>query len=426
VVLVALDGEGGTGSGRSIPAFDLLAGLEAAAEHLERHGGHRAAAGCTVRADRVDAFRAAFEAHAAATLRPEDLVPSRRVDAIVGGDELGLALGEELERLAPFGMANPEPALLVPAARLCDPVAMGEGRHVRFAVHSGGARARAVAFGTPTVDCEQPVDGLFSLELDEYRGAVTPRLVLRAANPCAPAPIEVVGEPADYLGAAFAELDAPLPGPLGAAPPPAGAVRDRRGRGVAATIAALVATGERVLVVAADAPSRARHLAPILGGFALCSHAALERDPALAAGHGHVVLLDPPAGPIRTYGPMTQLAWGDAELHFSEQIHEREYALRAALTATYRALRDAGGAGGEELEALLRGDLGSPRPAALAGRLLRVLAELHLVSLDPETRTVAVPAAERTALERSEAFRAYQQRYEDGRTFLTGVTAQAA
>ena len=75
---------------------------------------------------------------------------------------------------------------------------------------------------------------------------------------------------------------------------------------------------------------------------------------------------------------------------------------------------------------LLRGDARTPRPAALAGRVLRVLAELQLVSLDLEGRTLSVPPAERTALERSAAFRAYQQRYEDGLRFLTEVTAKAA
>jgi hypothetical protein len=181
-----------------------------------------------------------------------------------------------------------------------------------------------------------------------------------------------------------------------------------------------------VLVVAADALLRARHLAPILGGFELCSHDALERDPALALPERHVVMLDPPAGPLRTFGHMTHLTWGDPELRFAEQIHEREYGLRASLIATYRSLRAAGGAAGEELEALLRGDPQTPRPASLAGRVARVLAELHLVSLDPDTRTVTVPAAERTALERSVSYRAYDQRYEDGRRFLSEVTAKAA
>jgi single-stranded-DNA-specific exonuclease len=428
-VLVAVDPRSGvgTGSGRSIPAFDLLAGLDAASTHLTRHGGHRAAAGCELAAIELDAFRAAFTAHAAATLRPDDLIPSRRVDAVVAGDELGIGLAEELERLAPFGTANPSVSLLVPATRCSDPRTMGEdGRHVRFSVASGGTRARAVAFGTSTIDCDQPLDATFSLELNEWGGSVEPRLVLRDARPCAPAPIAIVGEPADYLGAVLAEVQRPLDEL--AAPPGriAAPVRDRRGGGIAGTIAALVASGEPVLVVASDARLRARHLAPILGGFELCSHDALERDPALALPARHVVMLDPPAGPLRTYGRMTHLTWGDPELRFAEQIHEREYGLRASLIATYRSLRAAGDAAGEELEALLRGDPQTPRPASLAGRVARVLAELDLVSLDPDTRTVTVPAAERTALERSVAYRAYDQRYEDGRRFLSEVTAKAA
>ena len=47
-VLIALDGDEGAGSGRSIPAFDLLGGLHAGARHLTRYGGHKAAAGLTM------------------------------------------------------------------------------------------------------------------------------------------------------------------------------------------------------------------------------------------------------------------------------------------------------------------------------------------------------------------------------------------
>src|SRR3954465_7294772 len=105
-VMVALDGVAGTGSGRSIPAFDLLGGLDACAAHLQRHGGpppapcaaplqrrggHRAAAGCTIARADVDAFRAAFAAHAGAVLEPDDLVPCERIDAVVAGGGLGVA-----------------------------------------------------------------------------------------------------------------------------------------------------------------------------------------------------------------------------------------------------------------------------------------------------------------------------------------------
>ncbi len=198
-VLIALDGDQGTGSGRSIPAFDLLAGLEAASADLLRHGGHRAAAGLTIERGRVEAFRAAFVSHAAAVLRPEDLVPRQRVDAVVPGDALHIGLAEELERLAPFGMGNPEPCLLVPSAVLADPRPLGEGRHVAFALAAGGARSRCVAFGRggalPAAPAT-PVDAAVRLEINRYNGAVEPRLVLRHARPAAPAPITVVGEAA--------------------------------------------------------------------------------------------------------------------------------------------------------------------------------------------------------------------------------------
>ncbi len=202
----------GTGSGRSIAGFDLLAGLDACAGHLVRHGGHRAAAGCEILASEVEPFRAAFEAYAAATLRPEDLVPSERADAVVAGDEVGLALAEELELLAPFGIANPGVSLLLPAVRFSDPRTMGEGKHARFSVEAGGMRAGAVAFGVTKVDCDGPLDATFSLELNEFNGSVEPRLVLRHARPCAPAPIAVVGEPEDYLGAVLDEVTRPLAG----------------------------------------------------------------------------------------------------------------------------------------------------------------------------------------------------------------------
>ena len=144
VVMIALkEGEAeGTGSGRSIPAFDLLGGLDASAQHLLRHGGHRAAAGCTIARSELEAFRAAFCAHAAAVLAPEDLVPVERVDAVVSGDELGTGLAEELGRLAPFGIGNPSVSLLVPAARLVDAKPMSEGKHVRFTVEAGGILRR--------------------------------------------------------------------------------------------------------------------------------------------------------------------------------------------------------------------------------------------------------------------------------------------
>ena len=72
-----------------------------------RHGGHRAAAGLEIERARVEELAAAFDAHAALALAPDDLLPLERVDAVVAGTELGMALAEELRQLAPFGRGNP-------------------------------------------------------------------------------------------------------------------------------------------------------------------------------------------------------------------------------------------------------------------------------------------------------------------------------
>jgi single-stranded-DNA-specific exonuclease len=383
----------------------------------------------------VDAFRVAFAAHAAGTLRPDDLVPAVRVDAVVSGEEMGMALAEELQTLAPFGAGNPSVTLLVPAARISASTPMGEGKHVRFTIESGSVRSQGVAFGNGgrlPVALDQPVDAIFGLELSEYRGVVESRLVLKHVRDCVRGRIEVVGEPTDYLAAAWEELDRLLeprqpPGP-GAA---TRQVRDRRAMGPAGTIAGVVATGEDVLVVCADAPRRARALAPRLGGFALCPYAALERDPGLADAFTHLVALDPPAHAhhdelLRCGAGFTHLAWGQPELRFAQQVHELEYGLRASLAALYRDVRAAGGAEGQALEEMLRGSGSHPRSPALAGRLLRVLAELELVLVQRDRQALHVPPAQRTALERSAAFRAYAARYEDGIRFLTTATARAA
>ncbi len=440
VVVVALDGDLGSGSARSIPGFDLLGALHASAEHLERYGGHRAAAGMTIRRDRIDSFRDAFDRHATEVLSPELLVARERVDAIASGGELGLDLAEELEQLEPCGIGNPRSRLLLPGARFRDPRPMGDGRHLRFVVGSGGISARAVAFGCGGrlgVEVEEPVDATFRLERNFWNGAVEPRLVLSHARPCAPDAIEVLGEPGDYIAAVLGEpgpdgsLD-PEPDPHGsprAARLPADARRtmlDRRGQSPLAVLADACVGGGRVLAVCADAPRRLTGLGSRTGGFALISYHALARDPRLSDRFEQLVALDPPASAagraaLGGGSGFTHLAWGEPELRFAQQMHELEYGLRGSLVALYRSLKLRGRATGEELEHLLRGDGPHGRPARLAARLIKVLAELELVSLDRNLPALELAGAAPTALERSPAYRVYAQRYEDGRRFLSSA-----
>jgi len=451
-VVIALDGERGTGSGRSIPAFDLLGAFNACT--LD-HGVVEITSpdGTVVRSDDPDVDRVLSDALGRevtlASSAPSDrhyesvypdvegVVPEQFLADNKTGDEadgtltdIGLGLAEELERLEPFGHGNPGVALLVPAARLCDPRPMGEGKHVRFTVQSGGSRSRAVAFGARRlpVPVGEPADATFTLRRNDYNGTVEPQLVLRHAQASAPEPIEVVGEPTGWLAGALAAMDAPLPGegPPIATPSriPRQPVDDRRGRGIAGTIASLVATGEPTLVVCADGAIRLTGLAPLLGGFALASWHALEREPGLSPRYAHVIALDPPSSAAQLAGA-TVLAWGEPELHFALQIHERDNRLRDLLAALYRDLRAAGGAEGDRLEATLRGNHPQPRPSVLTGRALRVLEELGLVTIDRGRQALEVPPPTPTELERSPAFRVFEQQREDGARFLaTAATAE--
>jgi len=432
-ILVALDGEHpGRGSGRSIPGFDLLGALHAAAAHLEGYGGHRAAAGLTVRPDRIEALRGAIEAHAEEMLTPELLVPVERVDAVVSGSELSLALAEELLALEPCGMGNPGVNLLLTGARFEAARVMGEGgRHARFSVASGGARASAVSFG-----CDgrvaggdgQPLDATFRLERNVWRGVVEPRLALRQAAECAPGPIEVLGEPDTYLPAVLEELERALePPPLSPQASGGGTsvrtILDRRVESPLAVLADVRSAG-RVLAVCADVPRRLTGLRPRTGGFALVGHAALTERPELADGFDHVVVLDPPASAaadaaLRRGSGYTHFVWSEAELRFAEQMHELEHGLRASLVALYRSLRARQRVIGGELEHLLRGEGPHGRSARLAGRLIRVLVELELVSLDRELPALAFAGAQPTKLEHSLAYRVYSLQYEEGQRFLS-------
>ncbi len=355
-VLVALDGDGGRGSGRSIPAFDLHAGLGACAAHLRRFGGHRAAAGLEIDAGSVDAFRAAFVAHAAGVLSVDDLRPVHAVDAVVPAGALGMPLAEELALLAPFGQGNREPTLLAPAVRIDAVRAMGgEGQHARFSLVGGAGRAAGVAFRTPPRSlapaADEPHDAAVGLELREWMGAIEARVVLRALARIEPGRCTVLGESGSLWEAIEREWaadpadGASVPRKLAGERP---AVRDVRGAGFAGVAGDLLSSGGRVLVLCADAEHRRPALERVVAGLArlpvgpddnsgddvaVASWEAVFSDPALVASFQHVVALDPPvaerqvdavaAAGCRDGGGFVHLAWGHPEVEFALTVAAR-------------------------------------------------------------------------------------------------------
>ena len=192
VMIAGTGGQGGEaqwkGSGRSVSAFDLHGALGACSRHLERFGGHRAAAGLSIAPENLDDFAAAFAAHAEASLSDAELLPVTRVDAIVPGASLTLGLAQELERLAPFGLGNPDVTLLVPSCEAVAPNVVGEGKHLRFRVRQHGRDAgSAIAFGFGgELDRLSRSDGsparydlVCRLKENRWNGTVAPQLLIR-------------------------------------------------------------------------------------------------------------------------------------------------------------------------------------------------------------------------------------------------------
>jgi single-stranded-DNA-specific exonuclease len=173
------------GSGRSISTFDLHGALSVCSQYLERFGGHRAAAGLSIMPERLQPFADAFAAQAEGLVADADLVPNTVVDAVLPrGAKLTLDLCEELRRLAPFGLANPQVTLLAPACELGELATVGDGKHLRFRVQRDGRDAgSAIAFGQGTqLDRYRRVgryDVAFRLEENQWNGTVAPQLVVR-------------------------------------------------------------------------------------------------------------------------------------------------------------------------------------------------------------------------------------------------------
>ena len=125
------------GSGRSIPAFHLLAALESCAQLFDRFGGHAYAVGCALPAERIPELRSQLDAYARQRLTPADFVPVLEYDAEISLDEITNDFWLALQKLEPFGAGNPVPAFVARNAKLVQPARTMKEKHVKLRVAPG-------------------------------------------------------------------------------------------------------------------------------------------------------------------------------------------------------------------------------------------------------------------------------------------------
>lgn len=184
-VLIALDGERGKGSARSIRNLHLYEILQKCSADLEGYGGHAFAAGLSIASDRMKSFAAAFESAAADVLTSEDLLPTLLYDCEVLIEDLTLTALDDLQQLSPFGAGNPEPLLLLRHARAQQVSPCGAG-HLKFSIRQGGSSLPCIAFSVPSVWLEYlptEIDLLVSLQKNEWQGRVSLQLRVKDIRP---------------------------------------------------------------------------------------------------------------------------------------------------------------------------------------------------------------------------------------------------
>jgi len=195
-IMVAMDGESGRarGSCRSVDGFDIFDALNACREHLERCGGHQAAAGFDMLTANIGPFREALQEYAECELEEELLQPSVRIDCELPVDVLDVRLAKELALLEPYGHGNAEPVFATRGLRVLEQRRLqgknGSGiDHLKLRVQHPAIRQGMDALfwrawgRAEECPADTSVDACYTLEVNSFNGHQTVQLNLKDLRP---------------------------------------------------------------------------------------------------------------------------------------------------------------------------------------------------------------------------------------------------
>lgn len=111
-VVFTASGDFFTGSVRSVKGLDVFQILDSCKDHIEKFGGHRYAAGLTIKAEAYIAFKKAFEQAVAETVKPEQRIPSVDYDMEISLDRITPKFFRIMNQMAPFGPGNMRPVFM--------------------------------------------------------------------------------------------------------------------------------------------------------------------------------------------------------------------------------------------------------------------------------------------------------------------------
>ncbi|MDD5568512.1 MAG: single-stranded-DNA-specific exonuclease RecJ [Candidatus Omnitrophica bacterium] len=171
-IVISLDEEICKGSGRSIRNFHLFQALGACRQFLEAFGGHAHAAGLTISRDSIKDFRDSINKLAHEKMSLEDLLPGLDIDMELSLTDLTERLAEELEKLEPFGTANPEPLFYTRGLKLKGEPQKLARQTLKFWVTDGSNTVQVIGFGMESLHTSliesKTIDIVYILRLDNW------------------------------------------------------------------------------------------------------------------------------------------------------------------------------------------------------------------------------------------------------------------
>lgn len=187
-LLFTIDEEGeARGSGRSVGDVNLFKAVESCADILTRFGGHEAAVGVTLPADRIPEFTERLLAYMD-TLPDDSFRPRYDIDACVNLGELTLENVQKLSYLAPYGQDNRPPRFLAQNVLLTNCRAVGaEKNHFSCTLTDGSDSVAGIMFHCADISelmqCGSVVNAAFEVQIDEWRGRQTVKAMLGSLTP---------------------------------------------------------------------------------------------------------------------------------------------------------------------------------------------------------------------------------------------------
>lgn len=185
VILFTIDDNGEAhGSGRSVGSVNLFEAVDSLSDMLIRYGGHEAAVGVTLEADKLDEF--AMRLNEQMLKVPQsDFVSSVEADTTVEISELDLESVRSMRKLAPFGLENPEPVLLAKNVIFDQCRAVGADKnHLSCKLTDGRSSVSGIMFRCEDIDDllrnDSVADALFTVDIDQWRGRSNVKALLKA------------------------------------------------------------------------------------------------------------------------------------------------------------------------------------------------------------------------------------------------------